>query len=292
MSTLHNSTKQILSITEYGKTIESCPLSVVIVTYKRNNDLVECLNSLQAQSEDNFEIIVVDNGNDEHLFRILQYYNLKYIRLRDNFRPSMGRNIGTEYARGDVVCFLDDDGIADTDFIKEHLLAYDKYEIIGLRGRILPRTDTIYNYLQSHYDFGNDIKEFYISVEGNCSFKRDALLVSGGFDTELFGGEGLELSFRLVNLFGREKLIYYPKAIIYHDVATGLGDYLEKVLRHERMRRKWRSKYPDILKYYYSYDWGTYRKLRPSPNIFRRLQVNTIRISVLLVIWIVRILYH
>lgn len=132
--------------------------TVVVVTYKRNQQLLECLASLARQSYKNFETIVIDNGKNEAVHAGLSKYNVRHILLKKNYGLSIGRNIGIEYARSDIVIFLDDDALAGPNLVKSHVEAHQELNIVGLRGKAIGKTRTIYNDLQQHYDLGEEIR--------------------------------------------------------------------------------------------------------------------------------------
>ena len=110
----------------------------------------------------------------------------------------------------------------------------------------------------------------------------------GGFDPEFFGGEGVELSYRIAQRFGKEKLIYYPKAVIYHDYAKGMADYLEKLFRHEKMRRKLLRQYPEIEQFIDSYRAKIFNRRENSRNLPRRLWATALLKLVMLGITVTR----
>lgn len=115
--------------------------------------------------------------------------------------------------------FLDDDAIPDTDLVRSHHSAYEDHDIVALRGTVKPKTNRIYNLLPGHYDLGESVWP-YVLLSGHCSIKSKVLQEVGGFNPQLFGGEDLELSFRIVERYG-DKIIYDPGALIYHDYADG-----------------------------------------------------------------------
>ncbi len=228
--------------------------SVVVVAYQTNQELIRCLESLAGQTEQQFETIVVDNGGNEAVLEELKDHRLRYFRLKENYRPSLARNIGIAQARGEIVIFLDDDALAGLDFIAEHLRAQQQPGVLGVRGKVLPKTNSAFNKLALMYDLGDQPVPSYVDLEGNASFPRDALLAVGGFNPAVFAGEGVELSYRLVQHFGgREKLIYWPGAVIYHDYASGFRKYFRKMLRGAKMRAYLERCYPDFWEYVESY---------------------------------------
>lgn len=248
--------------------------SVVIVAYKTKMNLVRCLKSLQNQSHQNFETIVVDNGGNEAVFEEIRRFPIRHIRLRENFRPSLARNIGISQASGKIICFLDDDGIADQDFVKKHILANQQPGVLGVRGKILPRTDTPYNILAWHYDLGDEVMPAYIDLEGNASFPRHILHEVDGFDPNVFGSEGAEISYRIVKHFGdRDGLIYWPGAVIYHDYASSFGKYIRKSLRGAKMGVILDQQNPELRDFMQSYDLFKPVEIAPPNNIFDRIRL-------------------
>jgi len=211
--------------------------SVVVVTYNTYRKLLKKnLNSLSNQSYPTSEIIIVDNSDKKNLEPLLSKYSVSYIKLKINAGLSIARNIATFYAKGDIIIFLDDDAIPAPNLIEEHVNAHKNHAIAGLRGKSLPRTNTIYNFLADNYDLGENVFPYYINLEGNSSFKKDILNQLGGFFSQIKGAggyEGAKLSYRILNfLKDRNQLIYYPKAIIFHDNCGSFFKYLRKKKRH------------------------------------------------------------
>lgn len=234
------------------KRITTLPTAtVVVVLYNIAEEIFELMNSLQKQSFPSFEIVIINNGKIEaKVVERIKAEPLLYIESSWN-SVSLGRNIGTAYARGDIVIFLDDDCIAHKDLVRSHVLSYCEPEILGVQGKSLPKRFPFYCHFQSHYDLGNTVNPMVvIGLEGNVSLRKSVLTEVGGFDPKLFGGEGLELSYRIAKKYKQPKgLIYNPEAIIYHDFAQGLFDYLEKCYRHTKMRDKIKQQYPDIISF-------------------------------------------
>lgn len=248
--------------------------TVVIVAYNTNLGLVRCLDSLQEQSIKNFETIVVDNGKNESVLETIRKYPIRYIRLKKNYRPSIARNIGIAQVQGNTICFLDDDAIADPYFVKQHLLANQQPGVLGVRGKILPKTKNSYNQLAWHYDLGSEVKPAYIDLEGNASFPKKVLMEVGGFNQDVFGGEGAELSYRIVDKYGdRDCLIYWPEAVIYHDYASNYIKYMRKSLRGARMGVILERQIPGLNAFIQSYDLFQPTKFVRSQNLAERIKM-------------------
>jgi glycosyltransferase involved in cell wall biosynthesis len=88
-------------------------LSVVIPVFNRPEDLARALKSLVAQTEDSFEVIIVDDGSTEDVKSVADEYeaslNLKYIKIKNSGGPARPRNVGIQAAKSTWISLLDSD---------------------------------------------------------------------------------------------------------------------------------------------------------------------------------------
>jgi glycosyltransferase involved in cell wall biosynthesis len=86
--------------------------SLVVATLGRDADVAALFDSLLAQGRADFEVIVVDQNEDDRLGPIEAAYagRLPLRRLRSSVRnANHARNLGLRHARGEIVTFPDDD---------------------------------------------------------------------------------------------------------------------------------------------------------------------------------------
>jgi glycosyltransferase involved in cell wall biosynthesis len=84
--------------------------SLVVATLERVRELERLLSSLDVQSYRDLEVIVVDQNADDRLVPVIQRHRgLDILHLRAVPGGSHARNIGLAAARGDLICFPDDD---------------------------------------------------------------------------------------------------------------------------------------------------------------------------------------
>ncbi len=86
--------------------------SVLIPTFYRPDLVKRAIQSVLVQSFEKFEIIVVDDGNDQETMEAVNSFNdkrIKYVVRKINGGPAAARNTGIKNASGNFICFLDDD---------------------------------------------------------------------------------------------------------------------------------------------------------------------------------------
>lgn len=84
-------------------------VSAVIPTYYRNDDLRGAIESVQAQTYDPIEIVVVDDSGERHAEPVSDEYDIAYVAHEENRGGNPARNTGIGRARGKYVQLLDDD---------------------------------------------------------------------------------------------------------------------------------------------------------------------------------------
>jgi len=103
-------------------------ISVIIPTFNRAEQLRLCLDSLSRQTAapETFEVVVVDDGSTDGTEEMLRTYGAPFplrVEQQANRGPGAARNRGIELAAGAFCLFMDDDILADPQFVSEHLLA-------------------------------------------------------------------------------------------------------------------------------------------------------------------------
>lgn len=228
--------------------------SVVVVTYQVDRgDFERVLDALAAQTTDAFELLVVDNGTDWNVERAVASHDRgrMYVRLRRNDGVTFARNLGATLATAPVLVYLDDDAIPETDFVEQHLDAHRDPDVVAVRGKVEPITDTLYNRMQQHRDIGVESVPYVIDIEGNTSFDRETFLAFDGYSERLdgrAGHEGPELTYRMVaGGVDPDAIRYHPGPVIYHDYCTSLSEFLYKRIMNERAARILRRNHPDLF---------------------------------------------
>ena len=103
--------------------------SVVIPTYNRLPILRKCLDALENQILNveihSFEIVIVDDGSTDGTVDWLRKNIETYPHLRlfeqSHGGPALGRNLGVENSKGDLIVFIDSDLVVDKFFLRNHI---------------------------------------------------------------------------------------------------------------------------------------------------------------------------
>lgn len=95
-------------------------ISVIIPTRNRTHFLKRCIKSVENQTEEPFELIVVIHVDDkitkEHISQLSSKIKIKYFETTGGSCKS--RNLGINHVLGDIVVFIDDDEILEENYIK------------------------------------------------------------------------------------------------------------------------------------------------------------------------------
>ncbi len=97
-------------------------VSVIIPVYNEANYITSCLKSLEKQTLQDFEIIVVDDGSSDGTEKRVKDFMLKSSNLKLLTQNHMGagaaRNLGASVALGDILVFVDGDMTFEKHFLK------------------------------------------------------------------------------------------------------------------------------------------------------------------------------
>ena len=169
--------------------------SVLIPTYKAAF-LAKCIDSILAQSYEDFELVIVNDASPENIDEIVAKYSDPRIRYYMNAKNCGAVdvvdnwNICLGYAKGDFVICMGDDDELSTDCLEQYNLLMDDYpnlDIYHARTKIIdensefvtlqeerPKYETVFS-LMLHKLSGQ--RQFI----GDFLYKRSTLLENGGF---------------------------------------------------------------------------------------------------------------
>jgi glycosyltransferase involved in cell wall biosynthesis len=135
--TQKNTASSTPAVVTKHEVIERPVFSVVIPTYNRSLTLARALNSLNAQTFLDFEVLVCDDGSTDDTKTMVEKYRqkIRFRQLRYFYQPNWGgparpRNTGVQNAWGEWICFLDSDDCWHPDKLYNILPYTDRYDVV------------------------------------------------------------------------------------------------------------------------------------------------------------------
>ena len=139
-------------------------LSVIIVSYKSDYVIENCINSIHSE----IEIVIVDNSNNDQLKEKIEtkYKNVKYILSKENLGMGAGNNLGIKNVNKDFVLILNPDVTLEKSSIDEMIIASEEIENFGIIAPLSDKSEYPNYTLKKKTDF-DPIKPFKVkSVDG------------------------------------------------------------------------------------------------------------------------------
>lgn len=208
--------------------------SAVVVTYGREDELVNTVGDLLAQTYPDLEVLVVDqtpSHQPQVRERLAAWQASGAIQWCFLSPPSLtrARNVGWRRARGQVVIFIDDDVRLPPDYVAAMVEAFARHpEVAAVAGRILEpgRPPEVVRWRVGDLGwcgarlpgFGTPRSGPAYSLRGcNMAFRREALEAVGGFDEGYRKSafrEDADIAFRLRQ--AGHRLWFSAEAWLYH----------------------------------------------------------------------------
>lgn len=109
-------------------------ISVIIPMYNAEKYIEKCLHSVLKQTYDDYEVVVVNDGSNDHSVDIIKSLNSNKIRLisKENQGLPQARKTGYENARGDYIFFLDSDDWIDSNLLQSLVDCFEKEENVDV----------------------------------------------------------------------------------------------------------------------------------------------------------------
>lgn len=245
-------------------------LSIIICSYNRANYIEAAFDSLYNQSSglESFETIIVDNNSTDNTADVFKQWrashaNGNFTYLTESKQgASFARNTGAANAKGQWLCFMDDDAIANSNYVENIIKHIEtKPAVVGFGGRIIPKyipsepkwMSYYVSSLVGNFDYAATACAFEngkYPLESNMIVRKDVYDTIGGFNTALpgvvgtlrIGGEGKELFYKILAL--GHTIYYDPSICVQHvvEVKKLTSEYMYRVAsgigRGEKTRTK------------------------------------------------------
>jgi GT2 family glycosyltransferase/predicted O-methyltransferase YrrM len=191
------------------------PLVSIIVPIRYRTDLTKvCLDSIEKYTE-NFELILVQEGENEEITKLLKSYKAKFVQNKKPKGFAGAMNTGLSVATGEYFCFLNNDTVVTPGWLDEMLKVFED----GRVGLVAPTlTDT--EILQSVDNNRGQIMEPVddpLQLKGVCFLISKKCLDKVGKWDEKFGlggGDDNDMCIRIKK--AEYQLVVARKSYVYH----------------------------------------------------------------------------
>jgi cellulose synthase/poly-beta-1,6-N-acetylglucosamine synthase-like glycosyltransferase len=214
-------------------------VSVIVPAYNEGRVLDSCIRSILADSRPRLELVLVDDGSTDDTWVIMNRYaddpRVTIVGQRNGGKAA-ALNAGIARARGDVLVFVDADGIFTPGTIPELLTGFDRRDVGGVCGNDQPvNLDRPQTHLLALLTHSTAFVRRALAlvnclpiVSGNVgAFRREVINEVDGF-VEGFIGEDLELTWRVHRAGYR--INFRPRALVYAEVpSTPKGLWRQRV---------------------------------------------------------------
>lgn len=226
-------------------------ISIIVPTHNRREIIGETIESVCAQTYQNWELIVVDDGSTDDTAALIQEYiqknpnkRIKYL-FQKKSNSSIARNLGIQASVGDYIQHLDSDDLLEPDKlnnqieiglkepkavlfgpVKEFKIVKGQKIIIGMQTLPKPPVDLLEYYL----------KGWWI---GSCAFlwPRKVIESLKGWDESLVADQDGDLNLRA--LIQDHRFIFTPQAVsqarLYHWTSESLSQDRTEISLNSRI---------------------------------------------------------
>jgi len=217
-----------------GDSTEAKLASIIIPTFNGASRIRYCLDSLSKQTAGrDVEILVVDDGSTDDIANVVRSYSSVRLISQANAGPASARNRGALEGRGKILLFTDDDCVPMPNWLEAMLEPFNDGEIVGAKGIYRTHQKSLTaRFVQTEYEDKYRLMAALPRIDFidtySAAFRRDRFLEMTGYDTSfpVACAEDIELSYRM-SARGW-KMVFAPKAIVYHTHPATFSSYLKK----------------------------------------------------------------
>lgn len=234
-------------------------ISIIIAIFNRKDELFELLNSLIAQTDKDFEVIIVDDGSFVDLLPTVETFkkmlNIQYFK-KPNSGPGLSRNYGANRAKNDWLVFVDSDVIVEKDYIENIKKNLEKTDCAAFGGA--DKAHKGFNILQKAISYSMTSVFTTGGIRGskkavtrfqprsfNMGVNKEIFLKIGGF-SEMRIGEDPDLSMTIWE--NGYQTAFFDDIGVYHKRRTDLGKFSKQVYQFGCARPILNQRHPDYVK--------------------------------------------
>ncbi|SFP33990.1 Glycosyltransferase involved in cell wall bisynthesis [Ruminobacter amylophilus] len=182
-------------------------VSVIMPVYNREKVVRESIMSVLAQTYQNFELIIVDDGSTDNTVSVIESIKdnrIVLLKNRKNKGCSYSRNLAVSKSKGEYIFYLDSDNTWDNRYLKVMVGAFETLPKASALycGQYLFKKNSDQCYAVRFASFNKSLLENRNYIDMNCfGHTRKSYDAIGGFDASLRRLVDYDLILRLANAF-------------------------------------------------------------------------------------------
>ena len=249
-------------------------ISVIIPVYNTNLFfLKKCFDSINHQTHDNLEIIIVDASSNSSIKEFILDYKFRYkdvVNIFSGKGVSFQRNIGIENATGNYISFIDSDDFVNSDYFSRLLSDIENSNsdiAFPLINKKIFRKEKIIK----SWDFAHSDKKAIVTSDNFFEFSsknafvhpvklyKKAVIDNARFDSSLKFGEDLLFNYQLA--LNKMSVVFSDGAIysycseektnlVKKHLDSSLFRFLKEIIKIYKTRKKRKCEYLSVLPFF------------------------------------------
>ena len=221
----------------------SLSISVIVCTYRGADVLTNCLRSLAELAYADFEIVVVNDGGDPEVEKVVAEFSEVRHFAQEHAGLSAARNFGAREARGEILVYTDDDCRVDRDWLSYLVLAFRSGDFAAVGGpNVAPPPRALAEACvtaapggPAHVLLSDSVAEHIPGC--NLAVRREVFEAIGGFREEFrTAGDDVDFCWRLQAAGYR--IGFHPAAWVWHLRRRKICDYLKQQIGYGKAEAK------------------------------------------------------
>lgn len=232
------------------------PISIVINVYNEEEEIRDCLDSLDKQTLSEFELVIVDDGSTDDTMKIVEEYEDSF-DMKKLFLEHKGlkkaRKRGVGESTGEIIVIVDADEILESDFLENLTEPFEDEGVGAVGGRLESEGEgwvtEAYGALNEGF-YGLRAEDEGVDwIQGGCAaFRRKALREVGGLADERVS-EDKDISWKMKD--EGWKVLLQESAVAHHKDPQTLRSVMNReydigkreyfLLKEHKNRMSWKE---------------------------------------------------
>jgi len=204
---------------------------VIIPSYKSENTILACIESLKAQTFKDFEVICVDSTPNQNVKKIIEdNSNYKIIHLNQKTLSEVARNIAAKETNAEILVYIDSDCVADKSWL---MVANEEFNkgCDALSGPVKCFGNKFFDitlHLAKFWLWLPESNKSYVETAPTANFaiKRNLFFELGGFNNSYLSSADSGLCYALKE--NNKKIIFNNNFSVYHIHDSTFGNSLRE----------------------------------------------------------------